>query len=102
MICLEEAMNTLAVFMQRFWALGGVLTGLAVLGLVLDAPQVDADATGAEPVSAFQLNLGYGGVGADIPIPAGLLTHSIKGDGRRITSESAVYRVVPSLAGLLK
>jgi hypothetical protein len=98
---LEEAMNKLTVFMQRFWSIG-VLTVLAALVLGLDAPQAYASATGAEPVSAFKLNLGYGGVGTDVPIPAGLLTHRIQGDGRRIASEFAAYQITPSLIGLLK
>jgi hypothetical protein len=79
--------------------LGAIGVGLALLATPFGARQAAAGAVGTEVVPAFTVTVGNG-VSAPIPVPAGQLTHMIKGKGRRIESETANYTVAPGLGGL--
>ena len=90
-------MNRLRSLVTRFWMISA---GLAVLQVLFGVRQALAGAVGTEIVPAFKLTAGAGGVSAPIPVPAGQLTHMIKGKGRRIESQRAAYTVSPGLGGL--
>jgi hypothetical protein len=94
-------MNGLRSLVTRFWM---VSLGLAVLGGLVGAQQALAAAHGVEFVPAFKLTgtlEGRGaGVSMPISIPAGQLSHTIKGSGRKIEGQQAIYSVVPGIGAL--